>query len=265
MKTRVISAIVMISIAMPLVILGGIYFKIATILLSLMAMYEILNVRKEKKKIPTIIRIFSYISVVSIILLLSDYSLAYTLDYKFFSVLFLLIFFPIIFINNNEKYNISDALYVIGTILFIGISFNAFIITRNIDLNHSIYLLLITIITDTFALFGGKLIGNHKLCEKISPNKTVEGAVCGSFVGTVVATLFYMYIVSSTENILIILGFTLLLSIIGQLGDLFFSSIKRSYNFKDFSNLIPGHGGILDRFDSLIFVMVTYILFMSIL
>ena len=77
--------------------------------------------------------------------------------------------------------------------------------------------------------------------------------------------LDYWYIINPTANILLVIGLTLLLTMVGQLGDLFFSSIKRHYGIKDFSNLIPGHGGILDRLDSIIFVVLTFTLLVSIL
>ena len=84
-------------------------------------------------------------------------------------------------------------------------------------------------------------------------------------IGAGVASAFYIIVLNPDINVFIIVGVTLLLSIVGQFGDLFFSSIKRHYGVKDYSNLIPGHGGILDRLDSIIFVILTYVLFISIL
>jgi phosphatidate cytidylyltransferase len=139
------------------------------------------------------------------------------------------------------------------------------ILISDSNINYLIYLVLITTITDSFAYFTGYLIGQHKLCEKISPNKTIEGAIGGVLIGTIIPTLFYLYLIDSNINILLIVVITFVLSIIGQLGDLFFSSVKRHYNIKDFSNLIPGHGGILDRLDSLIFVVITFVLFIGVL
>ena len=189
----------------------------------------------------------------------------YIIDYKVITLIFAIYFLPIVFINDNSKYNINDALFILGGTIFLGVVFNLFCIIRNTELTYFIYLLLITIFTDTFALVSGMLIGQHKLCEKISPNKTIEGFVFGSLLGTIIASTFYLTVINPSANLIYVTLITLLLSIVGQIGDLFFSSIKRNYKVKDFSNLIPGHGGILDRLDSFIFVVITYMLFINIL
>ena len=124
---------------------------------------------------------------------------------------------------------------------------------------------MITIFTDTFAFVSGKIFGRHKLIERISPNKTLEGFIIGSIIGTIIPTIFYIYVISPGEEFISIIIFTFVLSIIGQFGDLVFSSIKRHYKIKDFSNLIPGHGGILDRLDSITFVMFGYIILINLI
>ena len=170
-----------------------------------------------------------------------------------------------VFIHDFKKYNLNDALFLIGSVLFIGLSFNLFIICRNYDIMYLIYLLLITTLTDTFALFTGMLIGKHKLCPVVSPKKTIEGLIGGTFAGTFAATAFYITVIDSSMSLPFIIIITVILSLVGQLGDLVFSSIKRYYDKKDFSNLIPEHGGILDRLDSLIFVVLAFIIFSSVL
>ena len=177
--------------------------------------------------------------------------------------MFLLFFISVVFIEEKEKYNLSDALYVMGSIIFISISFIAFNMIREKSIFYFVYIILIATMTDTFALFGGTLFGKHKLCPKISPNKTIEGSIIGTIFGVFISALFIVFTCKLNINIFVLILITLLLSIMGQFGDLFFSSIKRSFNIKDFSNLIPGHGGILDRLDSLIFISLTYILFMG--
>ena len=154
----------------------------------------------------------------------------------------------------------SGLYFLVSLVVFIGLSFKLIVITRNFDITYIIYLLLITTITDTFALISGMLVGNHKLCPKISPKKTVEGLIGGVLMGTFVATSFYFTVINSSVSLVFLIFITALLCVVGQLGDLVFSSIKRYYDIKDFSNLIPGHGGILDRFDSLVYVTLAFIL-----
>ena len=110
--------------------------------------------------------------------------------------------------------------------------------------------------TDTFAYLIGRKIGKHKFSQ-ISPNKSIEGCVAGT-IGAVILTIIYALICNKLWNMNInyilvsIIG--LVLSLIGQIGDFAASSIKRYTGIKDFSNLIPGHGGMLDRIDSVIFI-----------
>lgn len=265
MRTRVISAIIMLILCVPILLLGGIPFKLFAVLLGECALYEILKVKETEKNFPVSLKVISFIILAVIIYFSNINNNIYYIDYKFLIAIFGLIFLPVVFINNNSKYNVNDALFLMGSLIFIGTVFNLFIIIRNNSLNHFVYLLLITIFTDTFALVGGRLIGKHKLCEKISPNKTIEGAICGSICGAAIALTFYSLVISSNINFYLLFLITLLFSVIGQIGDLFFSSIKRNYGVKDFSNLIPGHGGILDRLDSFIFVVILYTLFINIL
>lgn len=262
MKTRVISAIVLILIVVPLLVIGDIPFKLFVTLLGILGLKELIDVRKKEKDIPLFIRIISYI-LIGLFIFLNNNSLSF--DYRLFSPFLLILLLPIIFINDDDKYNIKDALYLTSSIVFLSIGFNNFVIIREIDLSHIFYLVLITTMTDTFALFTGMFIGKHKLCEKISPKKTIEGAIGGSLIGTIIPTLFYIYVINNSINILLLILITFILTVVGQLGDLLFSSIKRHFKVKDFSNLIPGHGGILDRFDSLLLVGLVYLLFITIL
>ena len=266
LKTRIMSAIVMCIIVIPITLIGGLPFKLLGIALAIASMYEILRARTSKSTIPLPIRIISYILIAAFVYLGTDvYSAKYELIYKILIVVFLLYFIPVVLIDNPEEYSVTDSLYVLGATVFLGVAYNSMILISNIGINYLIYLLLITTITDTFAYFTGYFIGNHKLSEKISPNKTFEGAVGGLLMGTIIPILFYLYIINSDINIFVLIAITFILSMIGQIGDLFFSSIKRHYKIKDFSNLIPGHGGILDRLDSIIFVVITFVLFMNIL
>jgi len=164
-------------------------------------------------------------------------------------------------IYKNNKFKAADALFLIGSVLLLGTSFNAMILVRALSLYHFLFLILIFILTDTFAYVGGMLFGKHKLIPEVSPNKTIEGSVIGSLIGTVGASIFYHFLIAPI-SLKVVLGI-IVLSIIGQIGDLIFSKLKRENGIKDFSNLIPGHGGVLDRLDSTIAIMLGYLILHS--
>ena len=258
MKKRVISAIVMVLLFVPFLILGGIPFTILISILGMLAVKEILDLEKD---IPVMIKFISL--VISLFLILYNYhDLDFSLitDYRIIGCVFLLIASSMVINGNLKKYNYKDSLWLFSIILMIGIFFNNLIHLRNIWLNIFVYIFLISAITDTFALFCGKRFGKSKLSPNISPNKTIEGSLGGSVFGTVISVMFYLFFIDKSANILLLIIVTFILTIVGQLGDLFFSSIKRHHKVKDFSNLIPGHGGILDRFDSTLFVAYGYLI-----
>ena len=266
MKQRVISAMVMIAVFVPFLLVGELPFAVFMAVLGVFSLYELIHVRESVKEFPTLLKIFAYIMVLMFSLYhYNSIEFQMQFDYRVMSLILFLFLAPMVFINNSKKYDLNDALFLIGSVLFIGLSFNLIVVTRNFDIMYIIYLFLITTITDTFAFITGKLIGKHSLCPKISPKKTVEGLFGGVFMGTFVATAFYYTVINSSISLVLLIFATMALCLVGQLGDLIFSSIKRSYDVKDFSNLIPGHGGMLDRFDSLIFVTFAFIILLGIM
>ena len=262
LKKRVISAIIMLGIVIPLLLIGGIPYSLGVGLIGCVAYKELIDLRKNKKNdYPTLIKVFGLIGVLFLIYSnIYDYGLLFGLSYKVLCGVILLLCIPIIFYK--DKYNIEDSFNILSIVLFIGISFNLLISVYNYNIKYFILILLITILTDTFALFGGSLIGKHKFTS-ISPNKTIEGSIVGTLVSVFVTSVYYVNVINKTNNILTVIIILIILSLIGQCGDLFFSAIKRENNKKDFSNLIPGHGGILDRLDSVIFVLFAFVVFMS--
>ncbi len=266
MKVRVLSAILIIAVFVPLLVIGELPFAIFMSILSVGGLYELIKVRESNKKIPTLLKIFAYIMVFAFCMYNFDsIEFASQFDYRVMALLLFLFLSPIVFIHNFDKYNFNDALYLIGCLLFIGLSFNLIVITRNANIVYILYLLIISTITDTFALFTGMLVGKHKMSPKISPKKTWEGLVGGVFMGTFISTAFYFTVINSNVSLVLLIFTSMLLCLVGQLGDLVFSSIKRYYNVKDFSSLIPGHGGILDRFDSLVFITFAFIMLKGII
>jgi len=252
MRDRIISSIVMIIIAVPFLLIGGNPFAFFMLIVGEMAMYELLKLTLINQKIKTISYIFlSIIILKDLIGINFEHIIIFT---------FLFYLLNLIIINDKKEYNYKDAFYLIAMTLFIGIIFSNVIAIRNDNLMILLYLLLITVTTDTMAFFTGLLIGKHKLAPAISPNKTVEGFIGGTTIGSIISSIFYISFVKYGSNIGLVIMTTTLLSMIGQIGDLVMSSIKRQENIKDFSNLIPGHGGIMDRFDSIIFVVCVYLL-----
>ena len=267
MTKRVASAIVMVLIFVPFLIMGGIPFTILMAVLGVLGLYELLKIRGDvKKKFPVVMRLLAYLMTIFLIVNnANSIDLQYDLDYRLVSLIIFIFLAPMVFINNSKKYNLNDALFLVGSVVFIGLSFNLLTVIRNFNIAYIIYLFLITTMTDTFALFTGMFIGKHKLAPEISPKKTIEGAVGGSIMGTLIATAFYTTVISSSVPLVFLILITLALTAVGQIGDLAFSSIKRYYGKKDFSDLIPGHGGILDRLDSLVFVTLAFILVLGII
>ena len=263
MKQRVISAIIALIIVIPALMLGGKIFALGCALLSVQAMREFLMLKENTNKIPILIQLL--VIVCTVLLVLSEfdgYSIAFGLSYKGIALASLGLFLPTIFYK-QDTYKTSEAFYLLGCVVLTGLIFNSFILVRNLGLNIFIYLLLITTMTDTFAYVFGSLIGKHKLCPLISPKKSWEGSICGSLMGTFIASAFYHVMINPISLKIIVI--TLVLTILGQLGDLFFSKIKRENGIKDFSNIMPGHGGVLDRLDSLIIVVLAYIIMFSLI
>lgn len=263
MKTRVLTAIALGLILIPVFIVGGNIFNIAVLILSWLGLREFLKAKESKKDIPVLIDFISYIILTFIVLSgFNKTNIMFTIDFRVIAALFLIFLIPTIFYHDSKKYSISDAFYLIGGVFFLGTSFELLIIYRNINYLVLIYLFLIPMITDTYAYIVGSLIGKHHLLESISPNKTIEGTIAGTVFGTFIGTVYYLVFVDASANMFLIILMTLFLSVIGQFGDLVFSNIKRYFDKKDFSNILPGHGGILDRFDSLLFVVLSYLFFL---
>ena len=258
MKQRVISAIVAIIIVVPIVLYGGIPFYLGASVLGLIGFYELLKARKIERDIPNIMKLVCMFAF--IIIMMDNWGnkvLVFNSNDKLILSILLTVI-PIVFFNKKKSYDINDALFMLGTIMFLGISFNHLVNIRVGSLYNFIYLVLITTMTDTFAYFTGRLIGKHKMCPSVSPNKTWEGFVGGLVFGTIISVVFYVCAFDFTGSVFLLVLVSMLLSVVGQLGDLVFSSIKRHYKIKDYGNIMPGHGGVLDRLDSLLFVILVF-------
>ena len=245
MKTRIITALVMALVLIPVVLFGGLPFEIMIGILGVIGIYEAMNICKEPKTKPYMF--FAGI-IFMLVTLYVDRSLLVNNVYIMIYMVFL--FTCGIF---DESLSLNRVCYYFATTVLIAIGIHMLYQLRLVyGFNYLLLMVLATFGCDTGAYFSGMLFGKHKLIERLSPKKTVEGAIGGSIIGTLIAVLYGLFVnINIPLYFLIITCFVLTLT--SQIGDLTFSSMKRSFNVKDYSQIFPGHGGVLDRFDSLLF------------
>lgn len=254
MKQRIITAVIAAAIFIPIVIYGNIPFVILSYLMGTVALYELLKMRK--------LSIFSLQGIISLLLLWiilvpKQYThviehFGYTkLHYIFIAVLLLLV----ITVITKNKTTFDHISFLLLTVVYIGMGFYYFVETRDADngLTYILYSLFAIWATDSGAYFIGRAMGKRKLWPEISPNKTVEGAIGGVVCAIIVGILFSLFS-NLDASIVQLIVVSAVVAIFGQIGDLVESAYKRQYGVKDSGNILPGHGGILDRFDSLLFV-----------
>ncbi len=246
MLTRIIAALVLVPLFIFIAI-GGIPLYVVEagiLLIALQEFYKAFN-SKNIKPISGIGYIF-----VGYLLLKNIYDL--NIEYTHI-VIFALFVYSIIYLL-RLKNDILDIAITFFGIFYVAISLDFIVLTINSVELGNIYVWVIFIIafmTDTFAYFTGYLFGKHKLIPKVSPKKTIEGSI-GGILGSTLGCVLFGYVFNLNIIIMLIMGS--IGSIVAQFGDLFASSIKRYVGIKDYGKLIPGHGGILDRFDSVILV-----------
>ena len=257
LKIRIISAVVALIIVIPILIIGGYWFYIGVGLISIIGFYEILSLRENKRKIPFIMKILAALCFMLFILTCINVE-DYTIDSKLFVLIPLVLLTPLIWYGKSKEYDVDDAFYLMASTMFLGIAFRYLIVIRTINIHLLMYLLMVTIMSDTFAHFFGTKLGRIKLCPYVSPNKTVEGMIGGTFFGTFISAMYYLTFINVHASTIYVLLFSLVLSLVAQAGDLVFSAMKRKYEVKDYGNIMPGHGGVLDRLDSLIFAIMAF-------
>lgn len=255
MKQRVITAVIGLAIFLPLLYFGGIPFNILVTFLGVVAMSEFLIMKK--KLLVSFEAIISFILILSIILSVfwpwaAPWSQD-TLGGSFYIIALVMLIYTV-FSKNRFSFDDAGALLLGG--LYAGLGFKFMILARAESLWMMLYAMLIVWITDSGAYLIGRKLGKHKLAPHVSPNKTWEGSVGGTLSAVVIVGL-YLYFVQDAfvYSLPTMLLLTLVFSIGGQLGDLIESAFKRHYGVKDSGKILPGHGGILDRFDSLLFVL----------
>lgn len=244
--------------------LGGIYYFFTyygllfiTITIIFLAYSEFLSLLLDKKNSFTQKKLKIFISLVAAALSL------YPFPFSYYCALLIILLSTLFFAKKGESHHLPDALFSIFGLIYI-VSFLRFVPNIYQLKNGPVWLLSLMLmiwIGDSFSYFGGRLWGKKKL-SPISPGKTLEGSLCG-VVGTFLVStgMHYFYFVEHSLFLLLILG--LLTSVLAQSGDLLESLFKRNAGVKDSGFLLPGHGGFLDRFDSLILSAPFYYIFIK--
>ncbi len=260
LKTRIISGIVLAVTMITLITLGGGVFFVMIVFLSLIGLFELYQAMNIEKKA---LGFWGYIAAI-LYLVINRFSGA---EYECIIFILVLIGMMMLFVMNFEKYKLEEV-----TLAFLGFCYVAgmfFYLYKIRMLESGAYFIWMLFIgawgCDTCAYFTGRALGKHKLVPVLSPKKSVEGAIGGAIGAALIGILFGFVCgerIALPGNAMIYCGvICFVIALISQFGDLAASGIKRTYGIKDYGKLIPGHGGVLDRFDSVLFAApVMYLL-----
>lgn len=254
MKTRIITGVIAAALFIPFVVYGQLPFALLVYAIAAVGLFEIL--RMKQIKITSVPGILALLAVFAL-LMPSEWEakVVETITYSKFELLFIAVILLLVYtVLVKNRFTFDDVGFVILSALYVGIGFYYLIATRDAGVTYLIFALLIVWVTDSGAYFTGRALGKNKLWPEISPNKTIEGFV-GGVVLAVIAAIIMQFIAPFDISWVLLIIVAIISSVFGQMGDLVESAIKRHYDVKDSGNILPGHGGILDRFDSLLFVL----------
>ena len=276
MKQRIITGIIVILIMIPILLFAQTpVLPIAIAVGSLIAMFEMMRCIGMHKAyafaVPLYVMAASlpflsrFMALGSLNATARPESAKHLAQYGAILMIIILFYFFTVAIFSRGKYNLADVCVLFATAFYILMGFNSIVIMHdNEQGGHVLYLAIFISawMTDVFAYFCGMLFGRggkHKLIPDVSPKKTVEGSIGGvvfCVIGMVIFALLCNWLTEYDSNILMFAIGGVLASIVSQIGDLLMSYVKRHYGIKDFSQLFPGHGGVLDRFDSILAVAI---------
>ena len=266
MKTRIISGAVLIAITVAVLVTGN-YFPIVLALflaaLAGFASFEILNNTGIVKNKGAIALAVGY-SILAVLARCKALAFIWQgLTNELFALV-LVLGVVVVALKNNSSFSVEKIAATIGLPIIISYAFSSLslLYLRENGLFYLLLLLNFSSICDCGAYFTGVAIGKHKLCPNISPKKTIEGAVGGVVSSLIVSAILCLTMVEGKGLIVLLLS-TTAFCVVGMCGDLFASVIKRNASIKDYGKLIPGHGGILDRFDSILLIAPVLLFFVE--
>lgn len=258
MLTRVISGIVLVIAALITILTGGYVLAAVLLILSLIGYLELMKACKLSGNVPcgkglTIIGSIGIVAYYFLMVFQADRT------YLFLAVIMILVAFMFLYVLTFPKYHAEQVMSAFFNVIYAPIMLSCIYLVRSLPYGeYSVWMIFISSwICDTCAYFVGVLFGKHKLSPKLSPKKSIEGAVGGVAGSAIVGALYGYFIVEQVIADQQVTWVFVLISAVGavisQIGDLAASAIKRNHDIKDYGKLIPGHGGVMDRFDSVIF------------
>ena len=247
-KTRLLSGIVLVAVALLTIISGGYVLFFTLLVISLIGMQELYKVMKVREDHFNALEIAGYLGAVIYYVLMSlDFE-----KYGMMGVIISFMMFMFVYVFTYPKFKADQVMPAFFGVVYVAVMLSFIYLTRNLpDGKFLVWLIfLCSWGCDTCAYCVGMLIGKHKMAPVLSPKKSVEGAV-GGVAGA--ALLGVIYAAATQGPMLEYAVICAIGALISMVGDLAASAIKRNQGIKDYGKLIPGHGGILDRFDSVIF------------
>lgn len=251
MSERIITALVIGIIMIPFILYGSWPLLILLLLLTYRTMFEFLRMKNIQSK--SVEGLLIYFAVTCVVLMRQVVSWIPDQMNEYYIFAFI-VFLILTFATLDRNFNYDDAGFSVLGIIYVGFGFYSMYHIREASLALLLFIVLSTWASDSGAYLIGKNIGKRKLAPSLSPNKTVEGSIAGILFAMIMAVIFLLFAQFTYSNIIMVL-MAGIISIAGQLGDLIESGLKREYNIKDSGRILPGHGGFLDRFDSLLFAM----------
>lgn len=254
LQKRIIFGALALAIFIPLLIKGGLLFELFVGLLAMLATAELLKMNRLSPS--SVEGILAMLASLVLTLPLEQYLPFLPADGHLSA--YVLVVFVLLgsTVFHFGTYSYSEAVYPIASSFYVGIGFHYLLAARADSLTKVLFALFLVWATDTGAYMIGRQMGRRKLMPAVSPNKTVEGFVGGILSALLVSLIFWMVnkSVAAGYPLGMLLVLVAIFSAFAQFGDLVESAIKRQFGVKDSGKVLPGHGGILDRFDSLLFV-----------
>ncbi|MCD8091263.1 MAG: phosphatidate cytidylyltransferase [Clostridiales bacterium] len=251
MLVRILTAIVGLPLLILIVWLGGLPLAFCTWIISIIGMYEFYKAVSGGYK--TIHCVGFMMEALLIYLLVFQPSSIITAVFEFLIFFFILLMFLVF---GHSKYSVTDAAVTVFGFIYVGFLLSAVVVLRQEGIIFVWYAFIFAFASDTGAYFAGSAFGKHKLAPVLSPKKSIEGAVGGLLASAAVTVIYGLFVFNGADRAEVVVymaSFGIIGSVLAQLGDLTASSIKRSAGIKDYGSIFPGHGGVLDRFDSVLF------------